>query len=336
MGKTRRGALSNLDALRQEVEANKKFAGTADPDIREAESGDEANDVTPPLSSTEAEDIRAAQEIPVSQIVVREGFNVRSEIPQDDEFEMLVQGMSELGLMQPIVVVPHDKGQYAVVVGHRRLMAAQTLGWDTIPATLANWDADTQTRANYMENRHRVSVSPYDDAKRAVDIMASRGWSLRKTAAYLGDNLGRLSGLVRIYRNPPLRLALEEGRISLRWLRSLAQLVDQEGVEKIAGSIEAFLFWLAMAKPSEEQFKEAIEATRAQGVLPGRSERTKVEATPLFQRVWKSTQQVGQLADRYQAQLSADELLTVAQTLIAQGEKLTAAARRRGASPTNG
>ncbi len=130
-------------------------------------------------------------------------------------------------------VGPHDNGQYAVVVGHLRLMAAPTLGWDT--ATLANWDRETQTRVNYMENRHRVSVSPYDDAKRAVvDIMGSRGWSPRKMAAYLGDNLSRLSGLVRIYRNLPLLLALEE-RIPLRWLRSARPTGRPRGRGEVCG-----------------------------------------------------------------------------------------------------
>ena len=335
MGQPRRGALSNLDEIKKQLKDNEKFAGNAVATSEQSTPVD-ATTATGAITYSEGQSGYTAQAIPIDRIVIRDGFNVRSEIPQDDEFEMLVQGMAEIGLMQPIVVVPHGGGQYAVVLGHRRLLAAQTLGWTSIPAAVKNWDAETQERANYMENRHRSSVSPFDDAKRAVDVMERTGWSLRKTAAYLGDNLGRLSGLVRIYRNPQLRLALEEGRIPLRWLRSLAQLVDPEGVERIPGSIEAFLFWLVNMKPSEDQFKEAIEAARAQGVLPGRSERTTSPPAPLFERVWKSTQQLEQLADRYQAQLSAEELLTVAQALISRGEQLAAAARRRGVSVADG
>ncbi len=338
MGQPRRGALSNLDEIKKQLKANEKFAGNAVATSEPRTPIDPVDTTTAAGAITAPEDPsgNTAQVIPIDRIVVRDGFNVRSEIPQDDEFELLVQGMAEIGLMQPIVVVPHGHDQYAIVLGHRRLMAAKVLGWADIPVRIETWDEETQTRANYMENRHRANVSPYDDAKRAVDIMERRGWSLRKTAAYLGDNLGRLSGLVRIYRNPQLRLALEEGRIPLRWLRSLVQLVDQDGAERIPDSIETFLFWLANAKPSEAQFKEAIEAARAQGVLPGRPERTRPTPTPLFERVWQSTQKLEQLADRYQTQLSAEELLTVAQTLIAQGEKLAETARRRGASVVDG
>lgn len=332
MGKSRRGALGHLEDFKQQIKDNEKFAGDAvmpeDKDVS-GEQGRSSGSASEAVNPLETDFAHAGSEIPINRIVVRDGFNVRSEIPQDDEFEALVKGMAEVGLLQPIVVTPHGTRQYALIVGHRRLAAAKVLGWAAIPATIKDWDQDTQVRANYMENRHRASVSPYDDAKRAVDIMESKAWSLRRTAVYLGDSLGRLSGLVRIYRNPQLRLELEAGKIPLRWLNRLVVLLDHEGQDKIPGGVEAFLSWIARENPSEERFLEVLEETKAQGTLPGVGARGQAVPTPVFDRVWTSAQKLGQLTEKYERQLSRDELMAVAHSLITQGEQLAEAAQRR-------
>ncbi len=323
MGKSRRGALSDLDAFKKQIQDNAKFAG---PPAAAVQDLSEAPDVT--ATDTEHQPAGETRTIALDQIVVRPGFNVRSEVAQDDDFERLVQSLVDVGLMQPILVVPNGLGQYAVVAGHRRLAAAKVLGWVNIMATVKAWDHDTQTRANYMENRQRTNVNPFDDAKRAVEIMDSKGWSLRHTADYLGDSLGRLSGLVRMYRNPVLRLALEHGTIPLRWLNRLVALLDTEGQEKLPGSVECYLQWIVKTKPEESRFLESLENTKARGILPGGTTRPSA-AVPAFDRIWTSADSLGHLADQYQATLSSDELMRIAHRLIAQGEQLAAEAQRR-------
>ncbi len=320
MGRSKRGALDQLSEFKERIQANEQYGGPA---------AAERTIASPPAPSAGE---HAVQAIPLNRIVEREGFNVRTDIPQDDEFAALVQGMADIGLLHPIVVAPYDEGRYAVVVGHRRLRAAHVLGWPTISAIVQDWDVDTQTRANYMENRHRASVSPYDDARRAVDIMDGKGWSLRKTAVYLGDSLGRLSALVRIYRNPRLRRELESDHLPFRWLQRLVVLLDEEGEEKQPGSVEAFLIWIAKETPSEARFLEALEVAKATGTLPTA---TVAAPTPAFDRVWRSTQKLGQLAEKYEATLSADELRALADSLMAQGQQLAEAARRRAEEAAN-
>ncbi len=46
----------------------------------------------------------------------------------------LAQKISELGLLQPVVVEKREDGRYNVVAGHLRLAACKKLGWKTIPA----------------------------------------------------------------------------------------------------------------------------------------------------------------------------------------------------------
>ncbi len=238
--------------------------------------------------------------------------------------------MVQLGLIHPIIVIVEDD-HYAVVSGHRRLQAAHYLEWAAIPAVIQTWDDQTQTVANYVENRHRAAVSLFDEARRAVVLMERHGWPLRETATQLHESLGRMSALVRIYRDPQLRMAMESDQLPLRWLNRFTVLVNREGVEHIPGAIDAYLAWITKERPAWERFIEALAMTQGQGVLPGASGRPVSHQSPLFDRVWASTQHLAQLAERYQAKLSPHELLSVAQTLIAQGESLAETARRRSA-----
>jgi hypothetical protein len=50
------------------------------------------------------------------------------------DLQVLADSMADLGLMQPIAVTPENK----LIDGERRLRAAQMLGWDRIPAHVAD------------------------------------------------------------------------------------------------------------------------------------------------------------------------------------------------------
>lgn len=329
MGQAKRpDARNQLAQMQERMRQNVKYAG---PDSAlPASLAHPQPSITKPVGATDHNETPGTviHSIPLDRIIVREGFNVRSEVLEDEELNALAQSMKQLGLMHPITVIAQDD-HYAVVSGHRRLQAASYLQWTTIPAVIQTWDESTQTVANYVENRHRAAVSPFDEARRAVLLMERHGWSLRETATQLHESLGRLSALVRIYRNPQLRMAMEAERLPLRWLNRFTVLVDREGVEHIPGAIEAYLTWITKEHPTWERFLEALATTQAQGTLPEVSRRAPAPSSPVFDRVWTSAQHLAQLTERYQAKLSPDELLSVAQALITQGELLADAARRR-------
>ncbi len=52
------------------------------------------------------------------------------------QVQELAKKIQEVGLLQPIVVLEREDGQYNVVAGHLRLAACRMLGWTTIPVTV--------------------------------------------------------------------------------------------------------------------------------------------------------------------------------------------------------
>ncbi|TWI29424.1 ParB/RepB/Spo0J family partition protein [Paracoccus sulfuroxidans] len=92
----------------------------------------------------------------------------------------LVGSIQLQGLMQPIVVRPHGDG-YRLVAGLHRLHAFQSLGRDTIPATLA--EADTDDGAKLAE------VSPLA----LSEALLARLTALEQANGGLSESLGGLT-----------------------------------------------------------------------------------------------------------------------------------------------
>src|SRR5882724_1911190 len=51
-----------------------------------------------------------------------------------EELKELANSMKEQGVLQPVLVVKAKAGHFELISGERRLRAAQSLGWRSIPA----------------------------------------------------------------------------------------------------------------------------------------------------------------------------------------------------------
>ena len=102
----------------------------------------------------------------------------------------LAASMSLDGLLHPIAVrmLPPDKGNggnthYEVIAGHRRLAAARTLGWKTVPVrVLKDIDSEAAFRLSLIENLKRVDLNPMEEAHAFALAINDLGWSERKVA----------------------------------------------------------------------------------------------------------------------------------------------------------
>jgi ParB family chromosome partitioning protein len=72
--------------------------------------------------------------VPLSQIVVPDGFNPRGQVIDDGELEQLAETIRQHGCLQPIRVRATDPGTFALIAGERRYRAAVKAGLAEIPA----------------------------------------------------------------------------------------------------------------------------------------------------------------------------------------------------------
>jgi ParB family transcriptional regulator, chromosome partitioning protein len=73
----------------------------------------------------------------------------------------LARSISEVGILQPILVRPMEEdGRYEIVAGERRFRAAQIAGLDEVPAIIRQTQDSQLLTEALVENIHRADLNP--------------------------------------------------------------------------------------------------------------------------------------------------------------------------------
>lgn len=109
-----------------------------------------------PMAEENSENSFEVYPIPLEHIEVSDE---REEDPR--AFDDLVRSITEVGLLQPIVVAPRDEGgsRYRVLCGRRRLRAMKSIGCDSIPAVVTTRAEVHREMMTLTENLHRLELS---------------------------------------------------------------------------------------------------------------------------------------------------------------------------------
>ena len=103
-----------------------------------------------------------AEYLNIAQLKPFEGhpFQVR----EDEEMDQLMWSILSQGLLTPLVVRPLENNQYEVISGHRRLLACQKAGIETVPALVYPMSRDEAMVALVDSNLHREKLLPSEKA----------------------------------------------------------------------------------------------------------------------------------------------------------------------------
>lgn len=105
--------------------------------------------------------------------------------PKDPEIIELAASIEKDGVIQPIMVRPHPskKDMYQVIFGHRRFLASQLAGKETIPANIRPVDDEQILEIQVTENLQRKDVHPMDEAVAYQKLMLHKKYSVQELAA---------------------------------------------------------------------------------------------------------------------------------------------------------
>jgi ParB family transcriptional regulator, chromosome partitioning protein len=102
--------------------------------------------------------------VAVSRIRVVDGFNPRRE-RDPKRFAELVETARQDGVIEPVVVTPNAAGDYDLVAGEGRFLAAVEAGCTEVPTTIRTVDPETGgLELAMIENLVREDLSPVDEA----------------------------------------------------------------------------------------------------------------------------------------------------------------------------
>jgi ParB family chromosome partitioning protein len=83
----------------------------------------------------------------------------------EDSLEELAASIKEHGVLQPIVVTPHQ-GSYMVVAGERRFRAAGMAQLEKIPALVRTLNNQHKLEVSLIENLQRRDLNPLETASK--------------------------------------------------------------------------------------------------------------------------------------------------------------------------
>jgi ParB family transcriptional regulator, chromosome partitioning protein len=152
----------------------------------------------------------------------------------------LEHSIREFGLLQPIVVRELGDDRYELVMGERRLRAAQRAELTAIPAIVRQTANDAMLRDALLENIHRVQLNPLEEAAAYQQLLGE----FEVTHEQLADRLGRsrpaITNTIRLLKLPlPVQRRVAAGVLTAGHARALLALDDPGGQEDLAARIVA-------------------------------------------------------------------------------------------------
>jgi ParB family chromosome partitioning protein len=87
------------------------------------------------------------------------------QVKMDDSMMALVESVKAVGIQTPAVVRKKEDGRYEYIAGHRRNMACELAGIDTIPCIIRNMSRDEAIIAMVDSNLQRDIILPSEKAK---------------------------------------------------------------------------------------------------------------------------------------------------------------------------
>lgn len=180
-------------------------------------------------------------------------------VSDDDDMRMLIESISEHGILVPLTVAKTEGDSFRLVSGHRRKHAAEALGIEEAPCIIRDLTDDEAIIAMVDSNLQRETILPSERAfaySMRLEAMKRQGsrsdltsvqneqklngrWSRKILAEELGTSEAKIQRFIRLTNLTP----------------ELLELVD-EGRMKMLPAVEVSY----LSKTEQESLLDAIEA----------------------------------------------------------------------------
>ena len=150
----------------------------------------------------------------------------------------LVHSITEVGLLQPVVVRPLGDDRYELIMGERRWRATQQAGLTTIPAIVRETGDDALLRDALLENLHRSQLNPLEEAAAYQQLLDDFGCTHEELAARIGRSRPQISNTLRLLKlSPAVQRRVAAGVLSAGHARALLGVENGEIQDRLAGRV---------------------------------------------------------------------------------------------------
>ena len=153
----------------------------------------------------------------------------------EESLTELASSITEMGVLQPILVRPLDDGEFELIAGERRWRAAQRAGLTTIPAVIRLTDDATSVEQALVENLHRQDLTALEEAAAYQQLLDDFGLTHDQVATRVGKSRSAITNSLRLLGLPPaVQHLLADGQLSAGHARALLGTPDRARQEHLA------------------------------------------------------------------------------------------------------
>ena len=148
----------------------------------------------------------------------------------DTGLDELAESIRSQGVVQPLVVTPHDEGQFAIIAGERRWRAARRVGLDKVPVVVREVAGDRELlELALVENLQREDLNAVEEAEAFQALRERFDLSQDEIAARVGKARSTVANALRLLNLPgPVQDLLRDGRLTAGQARPLLALPEEE------------------------------------------------------------------------------------------------------------
>lgn len=218
------------------------------------------------------------------------------DIFDEEALKELATSISEVGLLQPIVVRATGEETYELVMGERRWRACKLAGLSEIPAIVRSTQEDKLLLDALIENLQREQLNALEEAAAYRQLLDDFGATHEQLATRVGRSRSHVTNTLRLLNLPPkVQLRVSAGTISAGHARALLTLADPKAQERLADRIVAEL----LSVRAVEEIVAVGDATAAPAPTT-RAPREKPAEEPALRHL------ADRLSDRFETRVKVD------------------------------
>lgn len=187
------------------------------------------------LQNTSIGNQESVREIPLDDIVNHQ--DQPRKYFDEDALKELAASIQQHGLLQPILVRPHN-GKYEIIAGERRWRAAKLLEMKTIPSIVKVADDKTLPELALIENLQREDLGVIEEAMAYQALWETYGYTQEELAQKLGKGRVYISNTMRLLQlSKPVLALLQDKYLTPGHARVLLRITDPEQQMQLAEHI---------------------------------------------------------------------------------------------------
>ncbi len=146
---------------------------------------------------TEGEEVtERIVEIPLDEITPNP-YQPRTHF-DEEAIKELSESIRRHGLLQPVVVIEQEEGDYILIAGERRVRASKMAGLETIKAIVADIDRSRFRELALIENIQRESLNPVELARSYKELIEEYGITQEELAEIIHKSRAQITNTLRL------------------------------------------------------------------------------------------------------------------------------------------